>query len=98
MSPSAWQSNKALLFYFTQNSCLRDSIWHLCTEAKLSASSSNARELHQAHWMLAGAEVAIEGQHPPPGGHTYTKSIPTLPLRFRKRPPCALGECQELGL
>lgn len=34
VSPFPWQSNKATLFYFTQN-CLRDLIWQRCTE-KLS--------------------------------------------------------------
>ena len=38
VSPFAWQSNKAIVFYLTQNSCLWDQIWHLCTEADLSAS------------------------------------------------------------
>ena len=32
MSSFAWQSNKALLCYFTQNSCLQDSI---CTSAEM---------------------------------------------------------------
>ena len=31
VSPFAWQSNKIILFYFTQN-CLRDLIWDRCTE------------------------------------------------------------------
>ena len=32
MSPFAWQSNWTILFYFTQNSYLWDSIWYWCTE------------------------------------------------------------------
>ena len=36
VSPFAWQSNKAILFYFTQNSCLPDLIRHPCTERLIS--------------------------------------------------------------
>ena len=36
VAPFAWQSNKAILFYFTQN-CLRDLTWPRCTEAEFSA-------------------------------------------------------------
>ena len=38
VSPIAWQSNKAILFYFTPN-CLWDLIWHQHTRAKFLASS-----------------------------------------------------------
>ena len=40
----AWQSNKAILFCFTQNSCLQDLIQYQCTEAKLSASLGRRME------------------------------------------------------
>ena len=41
MSPFAWQNNKAILFYLTQNS-VQDLIQHWCTEAEFWASNSKA--------------------------------------------------------
>ena len=35
----AWESNKAILFYFTPNSYLQDSIQHWYKEAKFLASA-----------------------------------------------------------
>ena len=38
MSPFAWQSNKAIFFYFIQNSVSEIQFGTWCTEAELSAS------------------------------------------------------------
>lgn len=49
VAPFAWQSNKAILFYFAQN-CLRDVTWPRCTEAEFSA------------WARPGTQVS-SGPH-----------------------------------
>ena len=39
VSPFAWQTNKAIIFSFTQN-CLQDSVWYQCREAGFLATES----------------------------------------------------------
>ena len=43
MSPFAWQSNKAIFFYFIQNSVSEIQFGTWCTEAELSASDALKR-------------------------------------------------------
>ena len=60
VAPFAWQSSKAFLFYFTQNSCLKDSIRHPCREAEFQWQHLNVLWMYLLLRLHPGSQPKAE--------------------------------------